>query len=55
MPKRKGSKKFYQVLSKDKNYCYGAFPFTKEGELKAKAYIRSFGKTKGKDLYIKAK
>jgi hypothetical protein len=55
MPKRKGSKKFYQVLSKDKNYCYGAFPFTKEGKSQAKAYIRSFGKRKEKELYIKTK
>ena len=49
----KNKKKFYGIYSKNDNFLYGVFPFTKEGKFKAKQYIDE--KLKNKNFYIKIK
>ena len=38
--------KCYVVVSKDKEYVQGSFPFTKEGEAQAKEYLKKINKHK---------
>jgi hypothetical protein len=47
--KKKNKKKYYLVLSRDKNYRYGAFPHTEEGLKMANEYIK---KCEPEELYI---
>jgi hypothetical protein len=54
MPKNK-SPKYYLVLSKSRNYTYGAFPHTTEGKKNAEDFIRQNSKKFREELYIKAK
>jgi hypothetical protein len=49
----KNKKKFYGIYSKNDNFLYGVFPFTKEGKSNAQKYINE--KLKNKNLYIKIK
>ena len=49
MSKKKSKKKYYLVLSKDKNYRYGAFPPTEEGLEMAINYMK---KLAPEELYI---
>jgi len=56
MPRKKtDSKKYYLVLSKSKNYTFGAFPYTEEGRKKAEAFVKKTSKQKNEELYIQAK
>jgi len=50
---RKKSPKYYLVLSKSRNYTYGAFPYTTEGKKKAEAFIKKTSKAQTEELYIK--
>ena len=54
MPKKSYDKKFYLVVSKDRGYNYGAFPFTPEGKKKAEALIEK-KRLAGEELEIKEK
>ena len=54
MPKKSEDKKFYLVVSKDRGYNYGAFPFTPEGKEKAEALVKK-KKKEGEILEIKEK
>jgi len=54
MPKTKNPK-YYLVLSKSRNYTYGAFPYSKEGKKKAEAFVRKTSKSQKEELYIEAK
>jgi len=40
MPRKKENKKYYLVKSREKNYNYGAFPYSEEGLKEARKYIR---------------
>ena len=40
MMRTKGKNKYYLVISKDKGYTYGAFPYTDQGLEDAKAYVK---------------
>jgi hypothetical protein len=55
MSRNKASKKYYLVLSKDRNYTYGAFPHTAEGEKNAKAFAKKMSKEKNEELYVAEK
>jgi hypothetical protein len=48
---KKKNPKYYLVLSKSRNYTYGAFPYTKEGKRNAEAFIRK-SKKEGEELYL---
>ena len=50
--KRTRKKKAYIVLSKSRNYMYGAFPHTPDGYQLALDYVK---KSKDEELYIKEK
>ncbi len=50
--KRKRVKKYYLVLSKDKNYRYGVFPHTPDGLNKAKDFVKNKESQSGDKLYI---
>ena len=54
MPKKSDDKKFYLVVSKDRGYNYGAFPFTPEGRRKAEALVEK-KRLDGEELEIKEK
>lgn len=54
MPKKK-SPKYYLVLSKSRNYTYGAFPHTKEGKEKAESFAKATSKKVDEELYVKEK
>jgi hypothetical protein len=50
----KSKKKFYGIYSKNDNFLYGVFPFSKNGYIQAKEYInKKFNKNK--NFYIKNK
>jgi hypothetical protein len=52
--KIKKKNKFYGIYSKDDNFLYGVFPFSKDGYSKAKEYInKKFNKNQ--NIYIKKK
>tara|TARA_Y100000593_G_scaffold56456_2_gene105326 strand:- start:8519 stop:8686 length:168 start_codon:yes stop_codon:yes gene_type:complete len=55
MSRTKSAKKYYLVLSKDRNYTYGAFPHTKQGEKDAKAFAKRISKERNEDLYVTEK
>ena len=55
MPKKKNNDKFYLVLSKDKNYKYGAFPYSKEGLEAATEFKVKIEKEHKQKLYIAEK
>jgi len=47
--------KFYGIYSKNDNFLYGVFPFSKEGFKLAKNYIQKKLKTKSNNFYISPK
>ena len=55
MKKNKNQKKYYLVLSKSRNYTYGAFPYTEEGKKLADSFAKKVGKEKNEPLYVAAK
>ena len=52
MRKRRKKNKMYVVLSKEKNYRYGAFPYSEEGKKDAEKFIKEMRKIKKENLYI---
>ncbi len=54
MPKSK-TPKYYLVLSKSRNYTYGAFPHTKDGKKKAEDFAKVNSKKLKEDLYVQEK
>ena len=44
--------KYYLVVSKDKGYTYGAFPYTDQGLEDAKAYVKKSKKNQKEELLI---
>jgi len=54
MPKLK-SPKYYLVLSKSKNYTYGAFPHTKEGKRNAEDFAKVNSRKFNEELYVQEK
>ena len=54
MPRKSRKKKFYLVVSKDRGYKYGAFPYTPDGKKKAEALVKK-KKKEGEDLEIQEK
>lgn len=54
MPKKSEDKKFYLVVSKDRGYNYGAFPFTPDGRKMAEELVKK-KKLDGEELEIKEK
>lgn len=52
MRKRKKKSKMYVVLSKEKNYRYGVFPFDDNGLKDAKKFIKEMKSLRNEDLYI---
>ncbi len=42
----------YMVLSRDKNYLQGCFPFSEEGKKQALKYQKKIKKTKNLDTYL---
>lgn len=46
------NKRMYMVLSRDKNYLQGCFPFSEEGKKQALKYQRKIKKTKNLDTYL---
>ena len=55
MPRKKSKKKYYLVLSRNRNYTYGAFPYTEEGKEQADSFAKRVGKEKNEPLYVTAK
>jgi hypothetical protein len=55
MPRKKNKKKYYLVLSKSRNYTYGAFPYTEEGEKLAQIFAKKYSKEKDEELYVVGK
>jgi hypothetical protein len=51
MPKSK-TPKYYLVLSKSRNYTYGAFPYSVEGKKQAERFLRSESKKSNEELYL---
>lgn len=51
MPKSK-TPKYYLVLSKSRNYTYGAFPYSIEGKKQAERFLRSESKKANEELYL---
>jgi len=51
MPKSK-TPKYYLVLSKSRNYTYGAFPYSAEGKKQAERFLRSESKKSNEELYL---
>ena len=54
MPKKRNPK-YYLVLSRSRNYTYGAFPHTKEGKEKAESFAKKTSKEVQEELYVKEK
>jgi|TARA_Y100000593_G_scaffold94271_1_gene192572 hypothetical protein len=52
MPKIRNKKKCY-VITGDKNYTYGAFPYSEEGLKKAKRHLRQLKKQHNGNFEIK--
>ena len=46
------TKKMYLLLSKDKDYLQGCFPFSEDGKERALKYQRKIKKVKKMDTYI---
>tara|TARA_B100000676_G_scaffold284088_1_gene311424 strand:+ start:896 stop:1051 length:156 start_codon:yes stop_codon:yes gene_type:complete len=46
------NKRMYMVLSRDKNYLQGCFPFSEEGKKQALKYQKKIKKTKNLDTYL---
>jgi len=53
--KTKGKEKYYLVVSKKRGYTYGAFPYTEQGLIDAKKYIKQSEKKQKEELVIKEK
>ena len=51
MPNKK-TPKYYLVLSKKRNYTYGAFPHSPEGKKKAEQFIKQVSVEKEEELYL---
>jgi|LULM01.1.fsa_nt_gb hypothetical protein len=51
--KSKEKNKYYLVVSENNGYTHGAFPFTEEGLLNAKRYIKKSSKKNDDVLVIK--
>ena len=45
-------KKMYMILSSDKDYLHGCFPFSEEGKKEALRYQKKIEKIKNIDTYI---
>ncbi len=45
-------RKFYLILSKDRKYTQGAFPFSPEGLKLAKKFVKDKNKTEKDKFYI---
>ena len=54
MPKNK-SPKYYLVLSKSRNYTYGAFPYNEDGKKEAEKFLRKESKKSNEELYLTEK
>ena len=54
MSRKPRQKKFYLVVSKDRGYKYGAFPYTPEGKRQAEDLVTK-KKESGEDLEIQEK
>ena len=54
MSRKPRQKKFYLVVSRDRGYKYGAFPYTPEGKKQAEDLIAK-KKKDGEDLLIQEK
>ena len=52
---KKRNPKYYLVLSKSRNYTYGAFPHTEEGKKKAETFAKLTSKKVNEELYVKEK
>lgn len=44
MPRVKGRVKYYVIISKERDYTYGAFPFSASGLKLATAYLKTLSK-----------
>ena len=51
----KKNPKYYLVLSKSRNYTYGAFPHTEEGKKNAETYAVAMSKKVAEELYVQEK
>ena len=51
MPKNK-TPKYYLVLSKNRNYTYGAFPYNEDGKKQAERFLRKESKKANEELYL---
>lgn len=51
MPKNK-TPKYYLVLSKHRNYTYGAFPYSEDGKKQAERFLRKESKKANEELYL---
>jgi hypothetical protein len=49
----KNKKKYYEILSEQKKYRYGIFPFTPEGLRDAKKYIEELKAKNDGNFFIK--
>ena len=54
MPKKK-KPKYYLVLSRSRNYTYGAFPHTEEGKKDAERFAKLTSKKVEEELYVQEK
>lgn len=52
---KKKNPKYYLVLSKSRNYTYGAFPHTEEGKRKAENFAKVTSKKVKEELYVQEK
>lgn len=44
--KNKKNNKYYAVVSVNKNFLYGAFPFSEEGHIRAQEYLKKLDPSK---------
>lgn len=54
MSRKKSPKKMYIVKSVDKNYTYGAFPYTDKGKSDAEKFVKKMRKDRKEELEIMA-
>ena len=50
--RNKSKSKYYLVISKDKGYTYGAFPYTEQGLEDAKKYVKKSEESQQEELVI---
>ena len=51
--KNKRKSKYYLVVDKSRGYTHGAFPFTEEGLIMAKDFVKSASEKTNEELIIK--